>query len=235
MSAGPPQPSPPPIDYGTPLVFLFREPGGVKALVVGGILFLFSWLIVPLLVLLGWTVALGRAVAKGEPGLPGWQIGLAGIGLRLLVVIAGYFAPILAGFVPFLFLVVLAEAGGGEPAPLLIVPFWGVSILLVALYALALAALQPAVLAAFVAEDRIAACFSPRILRQVIAPRGWSYLGLAAIVYGISQVVGVGIFLLVVGIGFTYFYYLAVFAHFAGQLARPLLPGAPPAGGPTTG
>ena len=58
---------------------------------------------------------------------------------------------------------------------------------------------QPAMLAAFVAENRIGAALSPSTIRRVIASRGWMYLAAVAILYAAGFVTVLGMIALVMG------------------------------------
>jgi len=215
-------PAPIPIDWETPFVLIVRHPRGVGTLVVGALLLLLSWLILPALVLIGFGIHLGRNIAHRSYDLPHFHLGLAMDGLRAVVVGFVYLLPM------FLMFVLAAALGGsGNTASLTTLPLIFVLYALMIGYALALAALHPAIFATLIADDRIASCFSPGRIRQVIAARRWMYLGVAASLIGLGQIVYVGLFGLVVGIGLTGFYYLVISFCFAGQLAQPLLTGAP--------
>jgi hypothetical protein len=154
---------------------------------------------------------------------------MAADGLRIFIVGLGYLLPIaiLSGLV-LVPISLVGNSSEGNPSRLAL-PFIGLSYLFFGLYGLALTFLQPAVFAVFIADHSIGQCFSPRRIRQVIASQQWMYLAVVAVLFGVGQLISFGFILLIVGVAFTAFYYLVVYAGFAGQLARPLLPG-PPAG-----
>ena len=195
-------------------------------LILGGILLLFSWLIVPLLVVIGYGVELGRVIAAGRQELPPFRLAQAGDGLRALVVMIGYFLPMFVVYFVMMVPLFLFEEYG-EPPPFAFFGFFGVMLLLF-LYGVAMAFLQPAIFAVFIAEGSIGACFSPRRLKAVIRYWGGMYLGAAAVIFGIGQLAAFGFILFFVGVAFTYFYLMAFTAHISGQLARPLLPAPAP-------
>lgn len=221
------------INYEDAFAYLFRRPGGWGKLAVGGVLILFSWLIVPLLVVLGYGVALGRMVAEGREELPQFELGMAADGLRAVVVTAGYLLPLFLAYVIAVIPMAISPDTGNDAAGGVFF-VGGVLVFLVFMaYALAYALLQPAIFAVFIAEGSIGACFSPRRIRAVVTRWGGTYFAVAVILIGISQLVGFGFILFLIGIAFTYFYFMAVSAHFAGQLARPLLPVAHPPAPPS--
>lgn len=221
------------INYEDAFAYLFRRPGGWGKLAVGGVLILFSWLIVPLLVVLGYGVALGRMVAEGREELPQFELGMAADGLRAVVVTAGYLLPLFLAYVIAVIPMAISPDTGNDAAGGVFF-VGGVLVFLVFMaYALAYALLQPAIFAVFIAEGSIGACFSPRRIRAVVTRWGGTYFAVAVILIGISQLVGFGFILFLIGIAFTYFYFMAVSAHFAGQLARPLVPLVPPSPPPS--
>lgn len=219
------QPSPGrrPMNYEDAFAYLFRRPGGWGILATGGVLLLFFWLIVPLLVVIGFGVALGRMVAEGRQELPRFELGMAGDGLRAVVVMFGYTLPMLVLYLVAIVPLILTDTAESDAVGGIFVAAGILVFVVFILYALAFAALQPAIFAIFIAEGSIGACFSPRRLKVLIRHWGGTYFAVAAILLGISQLVGFGIILFFIGIAFTYFYFMAVAAHFAGQLSRPLL------------
>lgn len=226
MSSDPPPVYVPPpssgrsLDFEDAFAYLFRRPGGWKVLMVGGIMLLFFWLVIPLLIVVGYFIALGRTVAEGRPDLPRFQFGLALDGLRALIVMLVYSLPMVALYMIAIVPMFLAEEG--EEPGLWVFGSLGLFLLLFA-YGLALAAIQPAIYAVFIADGSIGACLSPSRLKEVIRHWRGTYVAAAAVVFGVSQLVGFGFILFLIGIVFTSFYFGAFAAHISGQLARPLL------------
>ena len=219
----------PGLDYSDAFSFLFRRPNGWPVLLVGGILLMFFWLLIPLLVVLGYGVALGRATAAGDTELPRFDIGMAGDGLKAAVIWILYALPMFiiyaVAFVPFFFMGI----GGSEPpAAFMFMTF--AMMFLIMLYGLALAALQPALFAVFIADGTIGSCFNFQRIKSVLKHWGGDYAGAAAIVFGMSYLLQFGFIFLLIGIFFTGFYHLAFTSNVAGQLARPLIPGIAAAG-----
>lgn len=219
------------IDYSTPFGLPFKVPRGWGVLAIGGVLLLFSWLIVPALIVMGYCVELGRRTAVGNYDLPRFRFGMIADGFKAAVVMLIYALPLYivmaAVFVP---LVVWASQhpDSTQQPPQFLGGFF-LLFPLVGLYGIALAGLQPAIFAVFIADGRIKSCLSPSRIKAVIRPHGGAYIGVAAILYGIALGAELGVIAAVIGVAFTFFYYLFVYACFAGQLARGVM--APPPGG----
>lgn len=214
-------------------VYLFKAHRGWATLLVGSLLMLFSFLIVPLLVLLGWGVAMGRAVARGEGTIPRFRLAMAGDGFKAAFIGIVYMLPM------FVLYGVMGASGymdesaavqsGAEFAGFMFTMF------LAMLYGLALSAVQPAVFAVYIADGKVGSCFSYRRIKQVFSSWRSTYIAAAAILLGVGSLAGVGFILLIVGMAATYFYYLAFYSHLCGQLARPVMqdqPASPVAAGP---
>lgn len=217
-------------DYADAFGFLFKRPGGVQAIVIGGILLIFSFLIVPLLVVLGWGVALGRATAAGDPELPRFQIGMAADGLKAVVIMLLYTLPMLVVY--FLALIpIFLMPETSEGSPLFIFSTFGMMLLFMA-YVLAFVAIQPALFAVFIADGTIGSCFRFQRMKDLIKTWGGDYAAAAAIVFGLSYAAQFGFVLLFIGVFFTMFYHLAFASHISGQLARPLITGVAPGADP---
>lgn len=213
-----PQVSLPEIDFGASFSFLFRLEGGWRSIFLGGLLFLlFPLLLIPPIVAFGWAIATGRAVARGEESILPFEFGHFWDGLRLSLVVSVYYLPVLFLLLPTS-LATLANPESAGLRGLFFLPS-----MVGQLYALAVSAILPAVYAVYIAEGTFGACFSPRLLGQVIRPRGWIYAGVAAISYGAQALSAFGFFLCLIGVFFTLFYAIVVTMHLSGQLARGLV------------
>lgn len=60
------------LDLGEALGFIFRTPGWRRKLLVAALCLLFSWLVIPLLLFTGYSVAVARRVRDGSLELPPW-------------------------------------------------------------------------------------------------------------------------------------------------------------------
>lgn len=215
------------LDVGEAFTGLAKARGGWGAVTVGGLLYLFSFLIVPWFLARGWLVVYGRGVAAGDPDLPKWKLEYVWEGLRNMFVGFVYWLPILiiggALFTPFILEIGRSASQGLEPGNEVFsrmfrgqFAFFGLS----QLYQLAVTAIRPAADAVFVADDRILPCFTPSRLKAAIRPFGAAYLLAPVIVYAAGLGAGLGILLCCIGLAFTTFYARAIEFNFAGQIAR---------------
>jgi hypothetical protein len=211
------------VAFDEAFTFLFRRPRGVTELLTGGLLLLIFWLVIPALIVVGYGVALGRAVAARDPDLPRFSIGQVADGFKAMVVMSLYSLPISIMYFAAVLPAFLAAGGREEFAtPFFTVNFFAM-IWAMIIYGLALAFVQPALFAVYIAAGTVSSCFSLRRLRSVISHWGGSYVAAAAIIFATSQLAWIGIVLVFIGIAFTAFYHLAFMAHISGQLARPLM------------
>lgn len=67
------------LQIGDAFGFVFRSPNWFGRLLVGGLCLLFGFLIIPGLILYGYTIEIGRNVSQGKSELPPWS----GIGKKL--------------------------------------------------------------------------------------------------------------------------------------------------------
>lgn len=68
-----PEPAGLELDIGRAFVFVFRSPRWLARLLVGALCLLFFWLLVPLVLLVGYTVAVARSARAGDRQLPAWN------------------------------------------------------------------------------------------------------------------------------------------------------------------
>lgn len=174
-----------------------------KTILVGGVLGLLSVLVVPVFLLLGYTVRVLRATEEGEetpPSFGEWG-DLFVDGLKALAIVLAY------SIVP---LVVLAVTVGGIVAAALMGDVrpgavagallgFSVSGLLwlVALYVI------PAALASFASEGRIGAAFDATVLRSVLLDGRYATAWLVALVLFVVAGVVVGVLNAVPFLGFV--------------------------------
>ena len=121
----------PGLNYPEAFGYLFKRPNGWRVIITGGILLMFFWLIVPLLVVMGYGVALGRATATGDPDLPRFELGMAGDGLKALVVTVLYSAPVIVVYA-LTFIPILVFSESSEPPPAFYLLTFGMMFLIMA-------------------------------------------------------------------------------------------------------
>ena len=194
----------------------------IKNIAIGGLLLLFSFLLVPLFVVLGYVVRVLRGVIDGrtEPpefeawgemlvdGLKVFAIGLVYALVPAAVAIAAVFASGIS-----------AGLGGDTPGTGLAVGLIALgAFLALTLVSLALAYVLPAAVVAFVQADRVGAAFSPDALRPLVFSRSYATGWLVAV--GISILSGVVISVLnLVVIGAILAPFVTFYANVAGTHA----------------
>lgn len=209
-----------------------RDDDWVRLTIIGGLLTLFGFLLVPLFVVAGYVLRVLRvtmddegATAEARPGetgpggtgtggtgVPGFEDwpALAVDGLKGLVIAAVYFlVPTIVGGVAVGFGMLAAVGDSGAVSVLGALFALGGFLFTLALTLAALYVL-PAALATYVATDRLGSAFSPAVLRPALANRryatGWVY----AFVTVVAANVVINVLVFFAGIGLV----LAPFASF---------------------
>lgn len=197
---------------------MWKTPGGKGLIASGGLLYLCFFLVVPIFILVGYPVALGRALARDEPIPRPWRIRHAIDGLKMFGVIFVFALPLYLLFIPVVVSIAQAPPLPGEewvPGPLFFA-----AILIVQPFALLIGAVTPAWMGILASTGRMRDCFRPSMLKGIIRPYGWSYLLFFVLSYAAQLIAGFGIFACLIGVIFTGFYAATVQGHLAGQLAR---------------
>ena len=90
------------LDVGEAFTFAFRSRRFVAGMAAADLCLLFSWLLVPLLLFIGYTVSVARAARSGAAGLPPWNdlIGKLKDGLRLVTLLFAWTLPGIALGIP---------------------------------------------------------------------------------------------------------------------------------------
>lgn len=213
-----------------------RRDDWLKTVLIGGVLALFSFLIVPGILLAGYVVRVLRGTMHGDatpPAFEDWG-GLLGDGLRAAVI------GIVYGVLPSLVFLVMAVAGGllsfggggvGDGLGLLTVLLGGLVALVVGL---AVAYVLPAALANFVETGRIGAAFSWSELRPVLFNGAYATAWATAFVLVFAAGVVTTVLNLVPLLGFVVGsfvgFYAAVAAYYVIGRAWAELHTVPPAG-----
>jgi len=220
LTPPPPPPPPPPqgssaYDFVQPFAFVFQDPRWVSKILIGGLCYLFFWLIFPIFFILGYCAKLCRNVIANEPQpLPEWDDfgGYLAEGIRLFCVGFCYVIPLFAIGCAFLIPAVLAN-GFTEPDDIsraITGAFAGVVPCLFVPISLALSFWIPAALLFAAVERRFGAGFEFRRIAQFIKDNLANYL-LAFVVYLIARfAAGLGFILFCIGIVLTAFWSMIV-------------------------
>jgi energy-coupling factor transport system substrate-specific component len=209
------------LDLKEPFTFVFRSPHWLRKTVVGALCLLFSWLVIPGLLLLGYIAGLARRTRDGAADLPDWKRPWLkitdGFKLALLFVLfdlPGILLTIPAGLT--------SDPGVQAALPQLNRDVGGLAEFLSVLGNLAqfLAfVIQPAVWSQYLRGGMRAALNLPAVFRRVRF-----HLGLTMVMGALSLmllvVALVGVIGLVVGVLLTIVYTAWVWAHLVGVYAR---------------
>jgi hypothetical protein len=188
---------------------------------VGALCLLFSWLVVPGLILLGYVVAVARHVHAGEAGLPGWDRPRSKLadGFQIAVLFLLWNLPGIVASIPS---GVTSDPEVDLLAPALAAAIHGLSSVLSVLgnlWQLLVLLIQSAIWSQYLAGGFRAALDVGAVLKRLRYNLGLSIvIGAFAVV--LSSIGVIGVVLLAVGVLFTLVYVSWVWAHLVGTYAR---------------
>jgi energy-coupling factor transport system substrate-specific component len=199
------------LDLGEALTFVVRSHQWVRKLLAGAACFLFSWLIVPFLLLVGYTVKVARVVRSGSHELPPWEHPwqLIKEGFQFITIFLVWSVPGVLLSIPSA--VVGEPSAAGEVAGVVSAAgsVWGLVLLL----------LQPAILSQYLDRG-----FRGGLNPVGVIHRARVHLALTivvgALVVALSTVSLIGLVVLLVGVLVTFPYASFVGAYLSGHYAR---------------
>ena len=199
------------LDIGEAFTFVVRSDRWVRKLLAGAACFLFFWLIVPFLLLTGYTVRVARVVRSGVHELPPWDHRWQMIkdGFKFLVAILIWTAPSVLLNIPASLVSeqsTMSEVAGIVAA---IGNVWGVLVLV----------LEAAILSQYMDRGFLGALNVAAVIRRVRVNLALS-LVVGALVVALSTISLVGVAALVVGVLVTFPYASFVGAYLVGRYAR---------------
>ena len=225
----PPAPGGPSFDFSKPFTYVFDDPRWLQKILIGGLFYLASFLLVGWIFILGYMAQVVRnVIADVKVPLPEWEDlgGFFNEGLRLFGVSLLYALPIIVLMMVMIPASILSETDNAALQALggvagcfacLFVPF-----ILGAFFIL------PAALLLVAVEQRLGAAFEIGRLWPFIRANIGNYF-LAIIIHIIAQHLGgFGVALLCIGVIFTGFWSFLITAHAFAQVYR-LSSGVPPA------
>lgn len=218
----PPPPAPRSVDFAKAFSFVFEDPEWVRKILVGGLFYLASFLIIGWFFVLGYLARLVRNVINGvERPLPDWNdLGTYfNDGLKLFGVGLVYFIPIFALAIAFAVptVILTAISHDGDTAPNALMPL--MFFFLIPL-SLAISAILPVAALRVIATGRFGAAFEFGAISDFISKSFTNYL-LALLIYFVANFASqFGIALCCVGVVFTAFWSLTVSAHGFAQAYR---------------
>lgn len=200
----------------------------VETIAIGGLLSLFSFLILPMFVVYGYLVRVVRQVSEGDDEIPpvfeDYEELLVD-GLKAFVVVFAYslvsFGVVALAFLSLVLPVSFSEGAGPSSLNVLGLLFALVVVVVAVLVAVGTAYLLPAAVAAFATTGRLGAAFSPSELRSVGSHRGYAVAWLVALAVTIlANVVGGAVSMTVLGallVPFVTFYGMVSAAYAIGE------------------
>lgn len=231
MTTGTLAPPPPPpasrnVDFGKAFSYVFEDPDWVRKVLIGGLFYLASFLIVGWFFLLGYLAQLVRNVIAGVARpLPEWDdLGTYfSEGLKLFGVSLVYFIPVIAlviaFIVPTVFLAAVTDHDSHVPDAIMPLMFF----MLVPL-TLAISAILPVAVVRVIDTGRFGAAFEFGAIFEFITKNFTNYL-LALLVHFVANFASqFGIALCCIGVVFTAFWSVTVSAHAFGQAYRLRVP-----------
>jgi len=217
----PPAPSGPQFDFGKPFTYVFDDPRWLQKILIGGLFYLASFLLIGWFFILGYVARVVRnVVADVKLPLPEWEDlgGFFNEGIRLFGISLIYSLPAL-----FLMAIMIPASilGDTDNAALQAVGTVAgcVACLFVPLILLTMLFLPAALLFAVV-EQRFGAAFELGRIWPFVRNNIGNYL-LAVLIYIIAQHLGgFGVALLCIGVIFTGFWSFLITAHGFAQVYR---------------
>ncbi len=222
-AAPPPPPGAPAFDFVKPLTFVFEDPRWVTKVLVGGLFFLLSFILIGTFFLMGYVARLVRNVIAGvQYPLPEWDdLGTYfSEGIKLFLVALAYILPliviaILVG-IPAAIMTDADNEGLRNIGGCLLGSVW----CLVLPLGLGVTFFLPAATLMAVVHNRMGAAFEFRKIWAFIKANIGNYL-LALVVYLVARfAAGFGFILLCIGIIFTEFWALVATGYAFAQVYR---------------
>jgi hypothetical protein len=215
------------IDFGRPFTFVFEDPDWVRKILIGGLMYLLSFLLIGIFFIFGYNARLARNVAAGVARpLPEWDDWGNDLveGLKLFGIVLIYFAPVMVIFVVGLggtaMLGALADDTGAEGAAAVAGGMFSIGMCLLYVLALAVMVILPAALTLAVMRRSFSAAFDFGSVFSYMGQNGTNYI-LAIVVYFVAGFLAqFGFILLCVGLLFTAFWSQLATTHAFGETYR---------------
>jgi hypothetical protein len=149
------------MDVGKAFSYVFQDDRWIGKIVVGAVLAFFTFLLIPIPLLIGWAVGVTRNVMDGlEDPMPAWEDWgkLFTDGLKVLVAQMVYTLPF---WILMCLTVGFVVAAGSESVSVQALGFVGIALLICVLliFSIALFFLSPAIIIQYVRTDDFGACF----------------------------------------------------------------------------
>ncbi len=214
-------------DFGKPFAFVFNDPNWIAKILIGGLFYLASIVLIGPIFILGYCARLTRNVIAGEPQpLPEWNdLGeYFSEGLRLFCVALLYSIPIIVLFgvviIPPVIVAALSRSNHYNAMDQWGSGFMGCFSCLLFPLSLGLAFWMPGALLMAVVERRFGAAFEFSRIWEFIRANLGNFL-LAFVVYYVARfVAGFGLILFCIGVIFTGFWAMLVATYGYAEVYR---------------
>lgn len=213
------------MDYGKAFTYVFEDEKWILKILIGGIFFLLSFLILPLFLVLGyWAETLDRSAKDIKPILPEWDDlgGKLAKGFFVFFIYFLYQLPVTALLVIYFAVSVgLSSIPNQSQAVSALIGIFGFLVfLVVTAYSIALVLFLPVATMRYAVSNELPQAFKFKEIWAFIKDNIANLLIVILLSYLASIIGGFGFVALFIGAAFTYFYALLVTGNLYGQLYR---------------
>lgn len=214
-------------NIGTAFSFPFKDPDWISKTLIACVFALLSLFLFGMFILMGYFTGITQRVMRGEQhALPPWtNIGtMFVVGFKLAVVHFLYILPIIIVYVPFLIIIGVTEAVGGEQMDPALAGFSAIfaalTVLFMLPYSLAYTMIAPIINYRFARNESIGEAMDIGAVLRTFRKQWQSTLIVALIAAGLQSVLApAGVILMIIGVVVTIVYAYFVSFHLYGQLA----------------
>jgi energy-coupling factor transport system substrate-specific component len=210
-------PAPADLDLGEAVTFVIRSDRWVRKLLAGAACVLFFWLIIPFLLLVGYTVEVSRVVRAGARELPPWNHPWRKIkqGFSFLVALLIWASPTVLLSIP-------AAIVGEQSTPTNVITLGEIAGIISAVgsvWGLVVLLLEPAIVSQYMDRGFLGALNPVAVIRRLRVNLGLSIV-VGTLVVALSAISLVGVAALLIGVLVTFPYASFVGAYLVGRYAR---------------
>jgi energy-coupling factor transport system substrate-specific component len=208
------------LDLGEAFTIVFRSRRWIRKLLACAACLLFSWLIVPFFLMLGYLMDVARASRAGARELPLWDHRWSKIkdGFKFAIALLIWYAPVIVLAIPGQVVSGVSDATG-QPAQPTIAAVSGVLGTLSGVWGLAVLVLEAAIISQYIDRGLGAALNIPGVLRRLRVNLGLT-LVVGALVVVLTTIGLIGLAGLGVAVLLTFPYASFVASYLVGQYAR---------------
>jgi energy-coupling factor transport system substrate-specific component len=208
------------LDLGEAFTFVVRSPRWVRKLIACAACLLFSWLIVPFFLMLGYLMDVARDVRSGSRELPLWDHRWWKIkdGFKFSIALVVWYLPAIVLAIPGQVVAGVNEATG-NPTPGAITSAAGILNTASSVWGLAVLVLEAAIISQYIDRGLGAALNPAGVLRRLRVNLGLTIV-IGALVVVLTTIGLIGLAGLGIGVLLTFPYSAYVASYLVGQYAR---------------